>query len=251
MYLNQQNIASPINNSFNTWCTNPYYTQNLNYSYSTGSSYNSTIESTPSYHDSYSTSLNNSSFHDNSASYQTSHYASSSPINTNNYYYPRKLQYTDYYDPNYQTTYQNSINQATVNNQYDNSWSYYYTANHQYKTDNPNTTGVEANQLVRPDQVESPINVPKTNKVQKNIGKEFDKKILPLLVEDSKPSRARTAFSIDQRHYLLSIFETTSYPSKDILEQAARRLNTTTLVIQTWFKNTRSKQKKLVNKKCF
>lgn len=65
---------------------------------------------------------------------------------------------------------------------------------------------------------------------------------------DSK-RRGRTSFSVDQRRYLLSIFERTPYPAKEILEIAAKELRVSTSIIQTWFKNTRSKQKKLTNTK--
>jgi hypothetical protein len=73
---------------------------------------------------------------------------------------------------------------------------------------------------------------------------------LDLLIDNDKQSRrGRIAFSTDQRRYLLTIFEQTKYPTKDILEMASRKLNVPTSSIQTWFKNTRSKQKKLTHSK--
>jgi hypothetical protein len=57
----------------------------------------------------------------------------------------------------------------------------------------------------------------------------------------------RTPFNTKQRYYLLKIFETTFYPSRDVLEEAAIHLNVTIKTLQTWFKNTRSKQKKVKN----
>ena len=61
--------------------------------------------------------------------------------------------------------------------------------------------------------------------------------------------RNRTAFSTEHRRYLLSIFEKTHYPSKEILETAGKKLGVKPAIIQTWFKNTRSKQKKLTHTK--
>lgn len=67
--------------------------------------------------------------------------------------------------------------------------------------------------------------------------------------KSTKKPRIRTAFSTEQRRYLLSVFEQTIYPTKEILETLANELNVTTSVIQTWFKNTRSKLKKLTHTK--
>jgi hypothetical protein len=65
---------------------------------------------------------------------------------------------------------------------------------------------------------------------------------------DQEPKkRMRTAFSQKQRFYLLSIFEKTMYPSREMLEEAAKRLDVSVACLQTWFKNTRSKLKKLTN----
>ena len=69
------------------------------------------------------------------------------------------------------------------------------------------------------------------------------------MLRESEGKRARTAFTTEQRRYLLSVFEKSSYPSKEILEAIANKFNVTSSVIQTWFKNTRSKQKKLTNTK--
>lgn len=69
-----------------------------------------------------------------------------------------------------------------------------------------------------------------------------------LFPRDQEPKRRlRTAFSTEQRYYLLSIFEKTIYPTRDVLEEAAKNLNVSVSTLQTWFKNTRSKQKKLTN----
>jgi hypothetical protein len=42
----------------------------------------------------------------------------------------------------------------------------------------------------------------------------------------------RTAFTTDQRKYLLKIFEKQIYPSKDLLEELSKKLNVTTTIIQ-------------------
>lgn len=65
----------------------------------------------------------------------------------------------------------------------------------------------------------------------------------------SKKRRIRTQFSIEQKKYLLTIFRDTIYPSKEQLEIAAQKLCVSMSTVQTWFKNTRSKQKKLCNTK--
>ncbi len=81
---------------------------------------------------------------------------------------------------------------------------------------------------------------------------DFDTKILPYLIENEegcKGRRTRHAFSIEERHYLLALFKKSIYPSREMLEEAAKKLKTSHIVIQTWFKNTRSKQKKLTNKR--
>ena len=90
-----------------------------------------------------------------------------------------------------------------------------------------------------------------------NLAKDFETVILPLLNAelDSKSHdvngkrRGRTSFTIEQRRYLLSIFERSPYPSKELLEVIAKELCVTPSIIQTWFKNTRSKQKKLTHTK--
>jgi hypothetical protein len=73
---------------------------------------------------------------------------------------------------------------------------------------------------------------------------------LDLLIDnDNQTRRGRVAFTTEQRRYLLTIFEQTKYPTKDTLEMASRKLNVPASSIQTWFKNTRSKQKKLTHSK--
>ena len=229
-----QNLNSPQANinEINTWFNNSYYSPYNNYSLtSNGSTYNnSSIESDTSYFESNSTSQSNGSFIEsstyNSSFSNNSNYnnqSTSSMCYGSNYYSPNYQYYNSYYYPNqYYTQYSG----------YPESNSYYYPEN---------TTKQESSEKCE---------VIESKSTRKSLNNEFDKKILPLLItSDEGKSRARTAFSTEQRHYLLSIFETTSYPSKDILETAAKKLNTTTLVVQTWFKNTRSKQKKLTNKK--
>ena len=228
-----QNLNSPQGNTneINTWYNNSYYSPYNNYSLtSNGSTYNnSTIESDTSYYDSNSTSNSNGSFID-SSNYNSSF---SSNTNYNNQSSPSYYG-SNYYSPNYQ---------------YYNSYYYpsqYYTQYCSYPESNSFYYPETSNKQESPEKCEAT----ESKSTRKSLNKEFDKKILPLLItSDEGKSRARTAFSTEQRHYLLSIFETTSYPSKEILETAAKKLHTTTLVIQTWFKNTRSKQKKLTNKK--
>lgn len=65
----------------------------------------------------------------------------------------------------------------------------------------------------------------------------------------SSKRRIRTQFTNDQKRYLLLLFRQSTYPSREMLEEAARNLGVTVPIIQTWFKNTRSKQKKLTNTK--
>lgn len=67
--------------------------------------------------------------------------------------------------------------------------------------------------------------------------------------QKSKKRRIRTQFSIEQKKYLLTIFRDTIYPSKEQLELTAQKLSVSMATVQTWFKNTRSKQKKLCNTK--
>ena len=69
------------------------------------------------------------------------------------------------------------------------------------------------------------------------------------MLTSNDKSRVRNVFSKEQRRYLLSVFEQSSYPSRELLEAISRRLNVSYATLQTWFKNTRSKQKKLTNTK--
>jgi hypothetical protein len=57
----------------------------------------------------------------------------------------------------------------------------------------------------------------------------------------------RTSFTTQQRYYLLQIFEKSLYPSRDVLEEAAKILNVSVKTLQTWFKNARCKHNKLKN----
>ncbi|RMZ92770.1 Zinc finger homeobox [Brachionus plicatilis] len=67
-------------------------------------------------------------------------------------------------------------------------------------------------------------------------------------VNNDKKRRIRTQFTMEQKKYLLTIFRDTIYPSKEQLEMAAHKLAVSMRTVQTWFKNTRSKQKKVVFK---
>jgi hypothetical protein len=67
--------------------------------------------------------------------------------------------------------------------------------------------------------------------------------------ELAKSTRKRTNFTTEQRHYMLAVFTQNKYPSRDALEFLAKKFGVKSSVIQTWFKNTRSKQKMLTNTK--
>lgn len=193
------------------WCN--YYNYN-----SSGSSYYSTSDSFSS----------NDSTRASPSQYNSTNEATSTPYSSYYNYsnYTSPTYYSQYYSPNYTP--------------YNQSYNYQYEAlntldkipyNQDLSFDSP------------PKSVEEEvISVPK-----KTAHQDFDEKVLPLLESKNLKKRMRHDFSPEQKDYLLSIFKQTTYPSKDILEQTASRMGTTTLVIQTWFKNTRSKQKKLAN----
>lgn len=231
--MNQQEQAFQTPKRYD-WCVNQSYNYSPNYSYSSSESgYNSSIDS--------SNLTNNGSYieHSPSSSISTD---SSFYQNYNNYY-----NYQQYYNHNYYNQYDYNpgyfYNYALPQPTYQlNYQSFEAATSPEDKPINYQNESIEYKSAT-PEKKKSPIK-PKTKSA------EFDSKILPLLMSTTETSRSRvrTAFSTEQRLYLLSIFKVTSYPSCEVLEEAAKKLNTTKTVIQTWFKNTRSKQKKLTNK---
>ena len=208
------------------WCVNQSYNYSPNYSYSSPESgYNSSFDT--------SQLATNSSYIDNSTS---------SPLADNymNYYqnYQNYYNYSQYYNYNYYNQYE--YNQGYYYNyQMPQSYTYQSYSNQSVQQEEKTSNQNESIEY----QQETPEKKKTPTKPQVNTA-ELDANILSA-TEHTK-GRSRTAFSHEQRLYLLSIFKITSYPTRDLLEEAAKELNTTKTIIQTWFKNTRSKQKKLI-----
>ncbi len=223
MYPTQMNYQTPqqqyqypwssINNSsnFSAYNFSPAYNSNQLHNYSTPTSdYNSSYYESPT---------RNGSFIDS---------ATESYLSDSSYY---KYQYSDAY-------YTNNINSNTN----------FYQYCHEPSISHDSMTSTDLNSRI---SGEGSVSVMQEQDA-KSTKADFATKILPYLItnEDGfKGRRSRHAFSADERHYLLTLFKKSIYPSREVLEEAANKLKTTHIVIQTWFKNTRSKQKKMVNKR--
>lgn len=196
------------------WCN--YYNYN-----SSGSSYYSTnsSDSFSSNHSTRASPIQNNSTNEVTSTPYSSYY------NYNSYVSP--AYYSQYYSPN--------------NTSFNQGYNYQYEARNTFDIIPYNQDQSFSTPHTPPKGVED-VSLPK-----KTVHQNFDEKVLPLLESKNLKKRMRHDFTSEEKDYLLSIFKQTTYPSKDILEQTASRMGTTTLVIQTWFKNTRSKQKKLAN----
>jgi hypothetical protein len=190
--------------------------------------------------DSYNPSSTSSSYYSYNypeSSYDYSSYSTtstSSPVSYNfqTPSYNQQYQYSNYYA--------NYYNSSSYSSQYDVSLGNLSSP----KSLNFSSSYEEQLQPIQP-TTSSPQATSAVVKV------EFENEILPLInaVKNNSSSnskrRTRTAFTIQQRKYLLTIFEKSIYPTKDQLEQLSSELNVSASIIQTWFKNMRAKKKKL------
>lgn len=227
----ESNRFTQYNNSSNNF---PSYNPAYSYDYTRQTS---TPPSNQSFNYSYQSELSNSySSYASNISFSS---VGSSPVQVSNtspisniqaYPYYNYYNYTNYYDYSYQN-----------HSNYDFSYSNYYQ--------NPiQNASFQYSQLNDVDSKQ-----PQANKQQTTPCKNIINQLLEGEDEnqsdESKKSRRRfrTQFTMEQRRYLLSIFERTIYPSKEVLEQVSKELKVTIPILQTWFKNTRSKQKKLTH----
>ena len=215
MYTNYQTPVQPTKSY--PWC-------NYNgYSYNSSDNSNYSSDSCTSY-------SSNDSFRDSPVQYGTTEGTSSTPYSA---YYYQGYSNSPYYSQYYSSDH-SSYNQS-YNYQWDSSNVVPYVQDQSFETSQS------------PKAAEFKEQVTVVVVAKKSVHQNFDEKVLPLLESKNAKKRLRHDFTPEQKEFLLSYFRQSIYPCKEVLEEIADKLNTTTLVIQTWFKNTRSKQKKLAN----
>ena len=157
-----------------------------------------------------------------------------------------QIAYQNYYSNKYDAN--NQYWQDYYNYYYNYSGSY-YNYNNYYNYDQQNDQSSQVTKTIEP---ESPY--PNQTKLHPKVIVQLAQEELKHDDDDEeeeerKRPRVRTQFSVDHRKYLLSLFSHNIYPTKEQLEEASQRLRMSKSIIQTWFKNTRSKQKKLCHTK--
>ena len=173
-------------------------------------------------YDGYYNTNNNSLLNNSTGSYYDSSYYNNN-INNYNYWYPNDTSTSSIYMNGSPITNRGSL----CNNQYVQN----YSNNDVYY--NQPTTSAHYNNYQS-----SPISL-NENKTNGSTNIDFNSEILPLIdaiTNGCSKRRMRTAFTQDQRKYLLEIFEKYVYPGKDLLEELAAKMNVTTTIIQVSYK---------------
>lgn len=190
-----------------------------------------------------------------SSSYSSdySSYYSNASTGSLAYTSPNNSSYYSSYNMYSNTNSTSSSSPESILNYQSYPYSYYYSHPSYYNQYYNQSTPVQQDQLIQSQSIQATDCLISTKSAaSRNIIKQLDEeedKHQEEKEEQKSKRRIRTQFSIEQRRYLLSIFEKNIYPSKEVLEVASKELNVTIAILQTWFKNTRSKQKKLTHTK--
>jgi hypothetical protein len=165
----------------------------------------------------YNIGNNDSVLNNSTGSYYDSYYK-----NNSNYWYPN-----DTSSSSVETIGSPIFDRGNLfNNQYNHSYSNTNNYHNNYQSINsPINTHINYKS--------SPIIV-ETNSTD-GVNNDFSTKILPLIdaiTNGSSKRRMRTAFTQDQRKYLLQVFEKHVYPGKDLLEELAAKMNVNTTIVQ-------------------
>ena len=219
---------------------NQYDYNNSASGYTTNSSRNDTIYSKYGF-------SNNVYENENNISTSATCDISSHQINYYNNDYYNYLYYNyGYYNPNQYNSNQGSLSSHNHN---------YYNTSTDASTDSQDKNDLssfylDSSKIKTEPQILQSTPIYQDNSIQ--LKHQCDKKTKPRnilnqldeLSSNHHCIKRRAPFTTKQRYYLLQIFEKSLYPTRDVLEEAARNLNVSVKTLQTWFKNARSKQKK-------